>query len=83
MKRKISADGAHLHGCGCKECTFTDVACPKCDREYRSGCFECPRCMHEWNEGNEMAYQVHLAEYASFDRSLQQIHADGVRLGAV
>ena len=82
-KKKIDKNGVHLWGCECKECTFVDVVCPKCGWEYSGGSFECPRCMHSWNEGNEMAYHVHLAEYAGFDRSLKQLHADGVRLGAI
>jgi len=82
-KSKIDEHGVHLYGCECRECTAVDVTCPKCGREYSKGSFECPRCMYEWNEGDEMAYQVRLAEYASFDLSLKQIHADAVRLRAV
>ena len=74
----------HLWGCTCKECTRVDVHCPKCGKGYGKGqCYECPACMHEWNEGDELGYQVRNAEFASFDRNLSQIHADGVRLGVL
>jgi len=87
MVKRIDEHGVHLYGCECRECTKTNVECPKCGRKYWSPPdnlqFECTRCMHHWNEGNELAYQVHLAELASFDRNLQQIHADGIRLGVL
>ena len=74
----------HKYGCKCKECNRIDITCPKCGKGYgQSQCYECPFCGHEWNENNEMGYSCRNAELASFDRSLKQIHADGLRLGVL
>lgn len=55
-KRKIDKDGAHMHGCECKECTKTNVTCPECGRHYWTEPddpqFECPHCMLKWHEGH-------------------------------
>lgn len=53
MEKKI--DGAHLHGCECKECAETNVTCPECGRKYWTypddPQFECSRCSLHWDEG--------------------------------